>query len=103
MDVITMSSLVQHGLIGRGRIFTFAVQLPDRPGELMRVADVLARNNGNIIKLEHNQFVNINRQSGVELRVTLEAFGQDHKAQILAALERAGLHAVETETNDFYH
>ena len=103
MDVITMSSLVQHGLIGRGRIFTFAVQLPDRPGELMRVADVLARNNGNIIKLEHNQFVNINRQSGVELRVTLEAFGQDHKAQILAALERAGLHAVETETNDFYN
>ena len=103
MDVITMASLVQHGLICRGRIFTFAVQLPDRPGELLRVAQVLSENNGNIIKLEHNQFVNINRQSGVELRVTLEAFGQDHKAQILAALERAGLHAVETETNDFYN
>lgn len=102
MDVITMASLVQHGLICRGRIFTFAVQLPDRPGELLRVAQVLSENNGNIIKLEHNQFVNINRQSGVELRVTLEAFGQDHKAQILAALETAGLHAVETETNDFY-
>lgn len=102
MDVITMASLVQHGLICRGRIFTFAVQLPDRPGELLRVAQVLSENNGNIIKLEHNQFVNINRQSGVELRVTLEAFGQDHKAQILAALEKAGLHAVETETNDFY-
>ena len=103
MDVITMASLVQHGLICRGRIFTFAVQLPDRPGELLRVAQVLSENNGNIIKLEHNQFVNINRQSGVELRVTLEAFGRDHKAQILAALERAGLHAVETETNDFYN
>ena len=103
MDVITMASLVQHGLICRGRIFTFAVQLPDRPGELLRVAQVLSENNGNIIKLEHNQFVNINRQSGVELRVTLEAFGQDHKAQILAALEKAGLHAVETETNDFYN
>ena len=68
MDVITMSSLVQHGLICRGRIFTFAVQLPDRPGELMRVASILAKNNGNIIKLEHNQFININRNSGVELR-----------------------------------
>ena len=34
MDVITMSSLVQHGLISRGRVFTFSVQLPDRPGEL---------------------------------------------------------------------
>ena len=102
MDVITMSSLVQHGLIGRGRIFTFAVQLPDRPGELMRVADVLARNNGNIIKLEHNQFVNINRQSGVELRVTLEAFGHDHKAQILDALRHAGYQVSEVDTGDFY-
>ena len=90
MDVITMSSLVQHGLICRGRIFTFAVQLPDRPGELLRVAQVVAQNSGNIIKLEHNQFVNINRQSGVELRVTLEAFGHDHKEQILSALRQEG-------------
>ena len=102
MDVITMSSLIQHGLICRGRIFTFAVQLPDRPGELLHVAQVLAENSGNIIKLEHNQFVNINRQSGVELKVTLEAFGHDHKEQILAALRQAGFHAVETDTNDFY-
>ena len=103
MDVITMASLVQHGLIGRGRIFTFAVQLPDRPGELLRVAEVLAKNNGNIIKLEHNQFININRQSGVELRVTLEAFGHDHKRQILQALADVGFHACETDTNDFYN
>ena len=102
MDVITMSSLVQHGLIGRGRIFTFSVQLPDRPGELMRVADVLARNNGNIIKLEHNQFVNINRQSGVELRVTLEAFGHDHKKQILQAMRDEGYQVAERDTGDLY-
>ncbi len=102
MDVITMASLVQHGLICRGRIFTFAVQLPDRPGELLRVAEVLAKNNGNIIKLEHNQFVNINRQSGVELRVTLEAFGHDHKEQILAAMREAGYQVSETDTGDFY-
>lgn len=102
MDVITMASLIQHGLICRGRIFTFAVQLPDRPGELMRVAGVLARNSGNIIKLEHNQFVNINRQSGVELRVTLEAFGHDHKEQILEALRQEGYQVSETDTGDFY-
>ena len=102
MDVITMASLVQHGLICRGRIFTFAVQLPDRPGELMRVAGVLSQNNGNIIKLEHNQFVNINRQSGVELRVTLEAFGHDHKAQILDALRQAGYQVSEVDTGDFF-
>lgn len=90
MDVITISSLVQHGLINRGRVFTFSVLLPDRPGELLSVAEVVARENGNIIKLEHNQFVSINRQSAVELRVTLEAFGHDHKNQILNALRDCG-------------
>lgn len=102
MDVITMSSLIQHGLINRGRIFTFSVQLPDRPGELLRVAEIIARENGNIIKLDHNQFININRQSGVELKVTLEAFGLDHKQRILEAMKEAGYDAHEVGTADFY-
>ncbi|WP_202621048.1 threonine ammonia-lyase [Pseudoflavonifractor sp. 524-17] len=93
MDVITMSSLVQHGLINRGRVFTFSVQLPDRPGELVRVAEIVAGQNGNIIKLEHNQFVNINRQAGVELKVTTEAFGHAHKSAILEAFKREGYDA----------
>ena len=102
MDVITVASLVQHGLINRGRVFTFSVQLPDRPGELLRVAEIVSRENGNIIKLEHNQFVNINRQSGVELRVTLEAFGHTHKRTILNAMRSAGYDAREVNTGDFY-
>ena len=97
-----MSSLIQHGLINRGRIFTFSVQLPDRPGELLRVAEIIARENGNIIKLDHNQFVNINRQSGVELTVTLEAFGLVHKRSILEAMKAAGYDAHEVKTADFY-
>ncbi len=99
MDVITISSLVQHGLINRSRIFTFSVQLPDRPGELLRVAELVAAANGNIIKLDHNQFVNINRQAGVELRVTLEAFGRDHKREIMDKLRGAGYEAVEVATS----
>ena len=99
MDVITMSSLIQNGLINRGRVFTFSVILPDRPGELVNVADIVARNQGNIIKLEHNQFVNINRQHGVELRVTLEAFGHEHKATILNALCDAGYEVREVAPN----
>ena len=102
MDVITVASLVQHGLINRGRVFTFSVQLPDRPGELLRVAQIVAEANGNIIKLEHNQFVNINRQSGVELRVTLEAFGHDHKKQILQAMRDEGYQVAERDTGDLY-
>ena len=98
MDVITISSLVQHGLINRGRVFTFSVQLPDRPGELLRVVQVVAKENGNIIKLEHNQFVNINRQAGVELKVTTEAFGHVHKNTILDALRAQGYDAQVVNT-----
>ena len=88
MDVITMSSVVQQGLIMRDRIFTVSVLLPDKPGELSRVADVIAKQNGNVIKLEHNQFVSTNRNAAVELRITLEAFGTEHKKEIIDALEK---------------
>lgn len=91
MDVITMSSIVQHGLIQRDRIFSVSVLLPDKPGELQRVAAIIAEQKGNIIKLEHNQFVSTNRNAAVELRITMEAFGTEHKHQILSALEEAGL------------
>ena len=86
----TMSSLVQHGLIRRGRVFTFSVLLPDQPGELLKVAKIVSEQQGNIIKLEHNQFVSINRSAAVELRITLEAFGTEHKNEIIAALEKEG-------------
>ena len=90
MDVITMSSVVQLGLIARNRIFTVSVLLPDKPGELVRVASVIARAQGNVIKLDHNQFVSTNRNAAVELKITLEAFGTDHKNEIVKALEDAG-------------
>lgn len=90
MDVITMSSVVQQGLVMRDRIFTVSVLLPDKPGELSRVSDVIAKQNGNVIKLEHNQFVSINRNAAVELRITLEAYGTEHKNQIIKALEENG-------------
>ncbi len=93
MDVITMASLVQHGLINRGRVFTFSVLLPDRPGELERIAHIIARQKGNIIRLEHNQFVSINRNMAVELKVTLEAFGYEHRDAIMQALADKGYQA----------
>ena len=102
MDVITMASIIQHGLINRSRVFTFSVHLPDRPGELLNVASLVAKQNGNIIKLEHNQFVNINRQHGVELKVTLEAFGAVHKRAILDALQAEGYDAMECNTSSVY-
>lgn len=90
MDMITMASVVQHGLIQRDRIFTVSVLLPDKPWELVRVSTVIAENQGNVIKLDHNQFVSTNRNAAVELKITVEALGTEHKRQLVAALEQAG-------------
>jgi threonine dehydratase len=99
MDIITMSSVVQQGLIFRDRIFTVSVLLPDKPGELTKVSEVIASQNGNVIKLEHNQFVSINRNAAVELRITLETFGTEHKNQIIKALEEKGYQPKQVRTN----
>ena len=90
MDVITFASLVQHGLIERERICTISVLLPDKPGELTNVSKVIAEAQGNIIKLDHNQFVSINRNNAVELEITMETFGHDHKESIMKALRDNG-------------
>ena len=99
MDIITMSSILQHGLIQRGRVFTVSVLLPDKPGELGKVANTIAEVQGNVIKLEHNQFVSVNRNAAVELRVTLECFGHEHKKRIIAALEKKGYKPKEVRPN----
>ena len=90
IDIITMSSILQHGPIQRGRIFTVSVLLPDKPGQLEGVSKLIAEQQGNVVKLEHNQFVSINRNAEVELRITLETFGEEHKQTIVEALDKAG-------------
>ena len=101
MDVSTMASLIHHGLIGRGRIFTFSVRLPDRPGALLQVVEILSQASANVVKLEHNQFVNVNRQSSVELQVTVEGFGHEHKTDILSLMKEKGYDATEVSTSAY--
>lgn len=102
MDVITFASVVQHGLIARSRIFTVSVLLPDKPGELMNVSSIIAELQGNIIKLEHNQFVNLNRNAAVELIITMEAFGPEHKEQIIHVLAEKGYRPMEKNPKSIY-
>ncbi len=99
MDVITMSSVVQHGLIQRGRIFSVSCLLPDKPGELAKVASLIAGVKGNIIKLDHNQFITTNRSAAVELKITMESFGESHKKEIIAALAEGGFRPKEIRAN----
>lgn len=102
MDIITLSSVVQNGLIQRSRIFTVSILLPDVPGQLNKVAGIIAEEQGNIIRLEHNQFVSVNRNSSVELTITMEAFGEDHKKKIIGALMEAGLPVTEKNPRATY-
>lgn len=102
MDVITLASVVQHGLIARSRIFNVSVLLPDKPGELMNVSSVIANVQGNIIRLEHNQFVSLNRNSAVELVITIEAFGPEHKQTILQELAERGYRPIEKTPKSIY-
>lgn len=103
MDMITFASLVQHGLIARSRIFTVSVLLPDKPGELMNVSTVIAQAQGNIIQLEHNQFVSLNRNSAVELIITMEAFGPEHKQAIIQELAEHGYSPMEKTPKNIYN
>ena len=102
MDVITLASVVQHGLFARSRIFTVSVLLPDKPGELKNVSSIIAEMQGNIIKLEHNQFVSLNRNSAVELIITLEAFGPEHKERIIQVLSEKGYRPVEKSPKNIF-
>ena len=103
MDMITFASLVQHGLIARSRIFTVSTLLPDKPGALMNISKVIADLQGNVIKLEHNQFVSINRNSAVELVITMEAFGPEHKQLIINTLADKGYKPKEVMTKGIYN
>ena len=102
MDVLTMATVVQNGLMQRDRIFTVSVMLPDKPGQLAAVSALIAKEQGNVIKLEHNVFANVNRTAGVELTITLESFGTEHKDQIIKALETGGYCPVISKTSGIY-
>jgi threonine dehydratase len=88
IDVVTISSIINQGLISRGRIMCFSVELPDKPGQLVKVAQILAELGANVIELVHNQFKALDRYSNkVVLEVTVETNGHNHIKQILETLE----------------
>jgi threonine dehydratase len=90
IDVLTISSMITKGLISRGRIFSFSVDLTDKPGELVRISETLAEQNANVIKLNHNQFKNLDRFTHVQLEVTVETNGEKHIEMIKKSLNDIG-------------
>lgn len=90
MDVTTMGSMIQSGLIQRGRVFTVAIHLPDKPGQITKVTGIAAEHKANILRIDHNRWINVNRAQGVEVVVTFESFDEEHKKEIIQALTEAG-------------
>ena len=90
IDVVTVSAMINKGLTRRGRIFCFSVDLPDTPGQLLNIAQLLSDHKANVIKLDHNQFMNFDRFSHVQLQVTVETNGHDHIRAIVGGLNSIG-------------
>lgn len=90
IDVVTIASLLNHGLVSRGRLFCFSVKLHDTPGQLLKISTILAQKGANVIKLDHNQFKAIDRLKHVVLEVTVETNGHEHIEEIVKALNEAG-------------
>ena len=88
--MLTISSMINKGLIVRGRIFRFSVDLPDKPGQLVTVSQILSEQNANVIRLDHNQFKNLNRFHDVELQVTVETNGEEHIQKIIEEFNKKG-------------
>ena len=90
IDISTISALIDKALIARGRVFAFAVQLPDKPGQLLKVAQILTDENANVIKLDHNQAMVTDSFKKVQLTVTCETHNEEHIRRIVRALEKNG-------------
>ena len=98
IDVLMISSMINKGLIRRDRIFNFSINIPDKPGELAKVVDLIAELGANVVKLEHNQFKNLSRFKDVELQVTVETNGSEHIKNLVQAFEEKGYEIIKIKS-----
>ena len=98
IDVLMISSMINKGLIRRDRIFNFTVSIPDKPGELAKVVDLIAQQGANVVKLEHNQFKNLSRFKDIELQITVETNGSEHIQKLAQAFEEKGYEIVRIKS-----
>ena len=98
IDVLMISSMINKGLIRRDRMFNFTVNIPDKPGELAKVVDLIAEQGANVVKLEHNQFKNLSRFKDIELQITVETNGSEHIQKLTQAFEEKGYEIVRIKS-----
>ena len=90
IDISTISALIEKAIIARGRVFCFAVPLPDKPGQLLNISRILAEQNANVIELNHNQAQVTDSFKKVILEVTCETHNEEHIKKIVNSLHKNG-------------
>ena len=90
IDMLTITALINSGLVSRGRLFCFTLELPNIPGELNRITEILGEVNANVVKLEHNQFKAVNKYRNTLLEVTVETNGYEHIERIKDKFKNEG-------------
>ncbi|WP_138275661.1 threonine ammonia-lyase [Rhodoluna limnophila] len=93
IDPLLMQKVIGHGLAASERYTTISVMLPDRPGQLVKTAEAIAAAHGNVIEVLHTRHGKGLEISEVELRMSVETTGHEHRQRVLKALQAAGLKA----------
>ena len=90
IDPLLLQRVVAHGLAASGRYMTLRIPLPDRPGQLARVSELLAIAGANVIEVLHTRHGQGLQISEVFLQLSVETRGEEHRAHVIAVLEEAG-------------
>ena len=94
IDPLLLQRVVSHGLAASGRYMSMRIPLPDRPGQLSRVSELIAEAGANVIEVLHTRHGQGLQISEVVLQISVETRGEDHKALTLKTLMDAGFHPV---------
>ncbi|MCM3656100.1 threonine ammonia-lyase [Agromyces mediolanus] len=90
IDPLLMQRVISHGLAASGRYLTVRVGLPDRPGQLLRIAELLAGSHANVVEVLHTRHGRGLQISEVEIDISVETRGPEHRTQVVEVLRSAG-------------
>jgi threonine dehydratase len=87
LDINLMARVIEHGLAVAGRYLIFETWLEDKPGELLKVLDILQRERINILSVEHRRPASF---PSVEVMLTVETRDHAHGDRLLEVLRMRG-------------
>ena len=90
IDPILLQRVIGTGLAAANRYQKLRILLPDRPGQLVRTAQIVADHNANVVEVLHTRHGTGLPISDVELELHIETRGKDHGDEVVEALRADG-------------